>query len=72
MPHNMTVTVEDPLWNEMKKHQDIRWSSVMKDAVKHKLNALGVLNKLMHKSKLSEKEIDEFAVSLGKKVSGRK
>ena len=40
MPHNMTVTIDDPLWDEMKKHYDIRWSAIMKEAVKNKLEAL--------------------------------
>lgn len=71
MPHNMTVTIEDPLWEEMKKHDEIRWSTVMKGAVAEKLRALAVLNRLMESSKLSEKEINDFAIKLGKKVSGR-
>ena len=72
MPHNMTVTVEDNLWDEMNKHKEIRWSAVMKEAVREKIKALVVLNRLMEKAKLSEKEIEEFAVSLGKSVSKRK
>jgi len=72
MPHNMTVTIDDPLWDEMKKHYDIRWSAIMKEAVKNKLEALSVLNKLMNSNKLSEKEINEFAVKLGKKITKRR
>jgi hypothetical protein len=69
MTHNMTVTVEDPLWKDMKKHSEIRWSVVMKEAVKEKIRALEVLNRLMKKSKLSEKEISKFALDLGKKIN---
>jgi hypothetical protein len=71
MTHNLTVTVEDSLWTEMKQHPEIRWSAVMKEAAKEKLNALVVLERLVKKTKLSEKEIEEFAVKLGKKVSAR-
>lgn len=71
MPHNMTVTLEDPLWDKMKKYNEIRWSTVMKRAVKEKLNALAILDTLTNKSILSEKEIEEFAITLGKKVSNR-
>lgn len=71
MPHNMTVTIEDSLWDEMKGHNDIRWSAVMKDAVRDKLKALVVLNRLMKNARMSEMEIRDFAVSLGKKVSRR-
>lgn len=71
MPHNMTVTIEEPLWKEMRKHNEIRWSAVMKEAVKLKLNALSILNRIANRTKLSEKEIEDFAIRLGKKVNAR-
>lgn len=72
MPHNMTVTVEDLLWEKMKMHNEIRWSAVMKEAAVEKLKALEVLEKFSKKTHLSEKDIEEFAVKLGKKVTSRK
>lgn len=71
MTHNMTVTVEDPLWEEMKKHSDIRWSVVMKEAAKEKLRALAMLERLAKKTHLTEKEMQDFAVKLGKKITSR-
>ena len=71
MAHNLTVTVEDSLWSEMKKHSEIRWSAVMKDAAKEKLRALEVLDRLAAKNKLSEKEIEKLAVALGRRITGR-
>ena len=71
MPHNMTVTLEDPLWDKMKQHKDVRWSVVMKEAVKEKMRALAVLEELAKKSSLSEKEIKAFALELGRKVNAR-
>ncbi|MBI2139775.1 hypothetical protein HYU14_02535 [Candidatus Woesearchaeota archaeon] len=72
MPHNMTVTIEDDLWEEMKKNNQVRWSAVMRDGAREKLKALKAFDELVHKNKLSDEEIREFAVSLGKKVTGRK
>ncbi len=71
MPHNMTVTIEDPLWDEMKKHSEIRWSSVMKEAAMKKLKALELLESLAKNTHLTEKEIENFAVKLGKKITAR-
>jgi hypothetical protein len=65
----MTVTVEDELWNEMKRHHEIRWSAVMKDAAREKLKALAILQRLAKKTHLSEKEIEKFAIELGRKVN---
>ena len=72
MPHNLTVTVEDELWDEMKKHHEIRWSAVMKDAATEKLEALEMLEKLAKRTRLSEKEIDKISIELGRKVTSRK
>ncbi len=72
MTHNLTVTVEDDLWKEMKKHEEIRWSAVMKEAARQKLKAISLLDKLARKTTLSEREIEDFALKLGKKVSGRR
>jgi len=72
MTHNMTVTIEDELWEEMKKHPDVRWSQVMKTAAKEKLRVLFILEKLAKKTKLTEKEIESFAVRLGKKITDRR
>ena len=73
MSHNMTVTIDEPLWKEMKKHSEIRWSAVMKEAARRKLEALKALEQIAQNSKLSEKEIEEFVMELlEKEKSGRK
>jgi hypothetical protein len=72
MAHNMTVTIEDSLWKEMKTHKEIRWSVVMKDAVERKLRAASLLENVSKGKQLSEEEITRIAIKLGKVVSGRK
>lgn len=65
------MTVEDDLWDEMKKHSEIRWSAVMKEAAKEKLHALAILKKLASQTSLSEKDIKAFSVQLGKRITRR-
>jgi len=72
MTHNMTVTVEDNLWNEMQRYPEIRWGTVMKEAARQKLKALLVLQRLAARSTFTDKEIQEISVKLGKKITGRK
>ncbi len=69
MPHNMTVTIDDTLWKKMKKHPEMRWGAVMKEAAREKAEALDVLKMAVEKNKLSEKEIEEFAIMLGRKIN---
>ena len=71
MPNNLTVTVEDDLWSEMKKHSEIRLSAVMKEAAREKLQALAILKRLASKTSLSEKDIEAFSVKLGKRITRR-
>ena len=71
MPHNMTVTIEESLWKEMKEHPEIRWSVVMKKAARCKLKAFKVLKRLSEDSKFSEEEIENISIKLGKIITGR-
>ena len=68
MVHNLTVTVEDDLWKDMKEHPEVRWGIVMKEAAKEKLRALIMLNKLVEKGKLTEEEIEKFALKLSRRI----
>jgi len=72
MPHNMTVTIDDRLWREMKRHNDVRWSAVMRDAVKKRVDALETLERFSANSTLSEEEMTTIAIGLGKQITGRK
>lgn len=71
MAHNMTVTVDDTLWKEMRKHEDVRWSVVMRRAVQEKLDALAALEAIARKTPLSEDEIERLSVDLGKKINAK-
>jgi hypothetical protein len=72
MAHNMTVTVEDTLWDEMKKHNEIRWSAVMKEAAKEKLRALAILERLTKNAKFTEEEMEAISVKIGKEITKKK
>lgn len=71
MPHNMTVTIEDPLWEKMKEVKEVRWSAIMKNAVERELRARSLLNRISKGKQFTEDEITKIALHLGKKVSGR-
>lgn len=61
MSHNMTVTVEDTLWKDMKKHSEIRWSEVVRKSISQKIEDLDIMDKLAMKSKLTQKDVDAIA-----------
>ncbi len=61
---NMTLSVPEDLRDFMKRHPEINWSEVARQAFKEKASALEILDKLALKSKLSEKD----ALEIGRKI----
>ncbi len=61
---NLTLSVPDDLYEELKKPPEIRWSEVARQALAKKLEDLHRLDALLRDSELRDSEIDE----LGKRV----
>ena len=62
---NLTLSVPDALYEEMKRHPEIRWSEVARQALARKLEDLGRLDALLAKSTLRERDVRE----VGRKVN---
>ena len=61
---NLTLSVPDDLYQEMKKHPEIRWSEVARQALAKKLEDLRRLDALLRGSKLTERDVKEVANSV--------
>lgn len=61
---NMTLSIPDEIQKEMKHFSDVRWSEVARKAILERLETLRLAEKLVKKSKLSYKDVEEF----GKKI----
>ena len=61
---NITLMLSDQLQEQMKKHKEIRWSEVVRRAIKKKIEDLELLDTLTAKSKLTQKD----ALEISKKV----
>lgn len=57
---NLTLSVPDDLYQEMKRHPEIRWSEVARQALRRKLEDLKRLDALLKDSGLSERDVEEF------------
>lgn len=62
---NMTLAIPDELMLVMKKHPDIKWSVVAREALWDKAKVLELMDKLTAKSKLTEKD----ALEIGRKIN---
>ncbi len=61
---NLTLSLPDDLYAEMKRHPEIRWSEVARQALARKLEDLRHLDSLLAKSALRERDVEE----VGRKV----
>ncbi len=61
---NMTLAVPDQLMVVMKKHKEIKWSEVAREALAKKASELELMDKILANSKLTEKD----AIEIGRKI----
>ena len=62
---NVTLAVSEDLHKIMQKHKDIKWSEVARQAMWEKAQKLELMDKLLSKSTLTEKD----ALELGRKIN---
>lgn len=65
---NLTLSIPDPLYKEMKKHPEIRWSEVARQALARKLEDLRRLDDLLGDSRLRDEDVDAIAKKVKERV----
>ena len=61
---NMTLSVPEELHKIMKKHSEIKWSEVARQAMWTQARKIELMDKIISKSELTEKD----AESIGRKI----
>ncbi|MCL5785963.1 MAG: hypothetical protein M1151_04750 [Candidatus Thermoplasmatota archaeon] len=61
----MTLSIPEELVSVMKKHKEIKWSEVARQAISEKVRELKLMDQILSKSKLTEKD----AIEIGKKIN---
>ena len=62
---SVTLSVSKDLKQKMGKHKEIRWSEIARQAIQERIELLEKMDRLLEKSKLTERE----TISLGRKVN---
>ena len=62
---SITLAVSQELKKEMEDYPEMNWSEIARQAIKERLIILNKLNKMLSKSKFTEKD----ALELGRKVN---
>ena len=68
---NVTLAVPEELHKIMKKHPEIKWSEVARQAMWEYARKLELLDKIVSRSKLSEKDALEIGEAVKKRVAER-
>ncbi len=61
---NITLSVPKELQEQMKRHPELNWSEIARQAFKEKMIQFAILERLAKKSKLTEKD----AFEIGEKI----
>lgn len=68
---NVTLAVPEELHNLMAKHKDIKWCEVARQAMWEKAKKLDLMDELLTKSELTEKDAVEIGNKIKKSIAKR-
>jgi len=68
---NMTLAVPEDLHKIMKRHVEIKWSEVARQALWEQARKMELIDKLLANSKLTEKDTLEIGRKINKAVAKR-
>ncbi|HLC56368.1 MAG TPA: hypothetical protein VJJ23_03985 [Candidatus Nanoarchaeia archaeon] len=66
---NMTLAVSEDLHKIMRKHKEIRWSEIARQALFEHAKKLELMDKILRNSKLTEKDALEIGRRVNKEIA---
>lgn len=57
---NLTLSLPEELHNKMIQHPEFKWSEIARQAFRKRLKNLEMMNKILAKSELTEKDAEEI------------
>ena len=68
---NVTISVSEELYKTIKTHKQIRWSEVARRAMQEYAQKLSILDNLLEKSELTEKDVLEIGQKIKHGIAKR-
>lgn len=65
---NITLSIPDEVHKEMKKHSEIRWSEIARQAIIKRIEDLKTLDMLLEKSTMKKEDVEEIGQLIKKRV----
>lgn len=66
---NITLSVTDNMKERMEEHPAVRWSNAVRAVIEAKLHDFEVAEKLVQKSRLTEKDVEQLSATVGKSIA---
>ena len=66
---NITLSIPDELQKELKKHDEINWSAVIRKLLVEHLERVRMVEKIAQKSKLTEKDAEEIGNKIKREIA---
>ena len=57
---NITLSISEELHKVVKEHNEIKWSEIARRAISEQAQKLSIMEKIVSKSKLTEKDINDI------------
>ncbi len=68
---NITLAIPDSLHKKLRKHSEIRWSEVIRRILQKNLEQLEIMDEIVKKSKLTQRDVEEIAEKIDSRVAKR-
>ena len=68
---NMTLAVPEELQKIMRKHKDVKWSEVARQAMWEKATQLELMDKMLARSKLTEEDAEKIGHKIKHEIAKR-
>ena len=68
---NITLAIPDNLHKKLRKHNEIRWSEVIRKVLQKNLEQLEIMDEIAKKSRFTEKDVEEIGGKIKKGIAQR-
>jgi hypothetical protein len=68
---NMTLSIPEELHKKMKRHTELKWSDIARQAFEKKLNEVELMENILKKSELTEEDAERLGHQIKSRVNKR-
>ena len=68
---NITLSVPMELFKEMKRHKELKWSEIARQAIKRRLEEIRAADRLLSNSKLTEEDAERIGHEIKHEIRKR-